>query len=43
MFLKGLLLGHILTFLSSYKQMLIHITPDLLAKAAFHQQGINPS
>lgn len=23
--------------------MLIHITPDLLAKAAFHQQGINPS
>lgn len=43
MFLKGLLLGNILTFLSSYKQMLIHIMPDLLAKAAFHQQGINPS
>lgn len=42
MFLKELLLGNILAFLSSYKQMLIHIMPDLLAKAALHQQCINP-
>lgn len=43
MFLKELLLGNILAFLSSYKQMLIHIMTDLLAKAALHQQCINPS
>jgi len=35
MFLKGLLLGNILYFLYSYKQMFIYIMPDLLVRLLF--------